>query len=193
MKRLVWLTVALFIIVIAFWIIMPKGSKTVTEKDARLFVLDDLKHRYPNGSYEILSVRLDTNHTGPGKHYTVKAKVTLNPDSPCPERIHLYYDYPEQGYVTQPPDYITKDCKIWGGPGAPIIYEEEAVIASHTFPSTDDVHDYITQYNASHDVTLDEKTGVWTVTWYSEQADYRYIVKVASNGTIVSVEPEFNS
>lgn len=182
--------IVLSIVGIVLWHIMPE-VKEVSVEDAKRFVLDDLRHKYPNADYEILLVK-EENTTAPGKRYNIKARVTLFPDSPCPERLHLYYNYPEQGYVTQPPDYITKDCKVWGGDGAPIIYEEEAIIASHTKSGTENVHSYIEQRNATHTVRFDDSEGTWIVTWNAEGTEFFYEVTISTNGSIVSVVSKFN-
>jgi len=186
MQKIILGIVALAIIAVLLWNFMPKIGD-ITVESAKGFVLDDLKHKYANAEYEILSVQ-EENATTSGKQYTVKARVTLNPDSACPERIHLYYNYPAQGYVSQPPDFITKDCQICGGAAeCTILYKEEAVIASHTKPGTENVNAFIQQYGAAPTVSRNDATGVWAVVWKSNAATYSYEVKIAGNSAVISV------
>ncbi|MFH1285600.1 MAG: hypothetical protein ABIH99_03370, partial [Candidatus Micrarchaeota archaeon] len=114
----------------------------VTELDARKFVVEDMASKYGSAESEILSASLEDGS------WLMQARVTLNKNSPCPERINLYYDYPRYGFVTRPPEYITKDCKILceDKPTCALAFEEQAVIASHTFKGTEETHALVMRY-----------------------------------------------
>ncbi len=195
MNSIGWIVV-LIIIASLFLLFFYEWAPPATEGDARTSVLEDLNAKYDgNAEYEILSINENTPIEGEkGKYFTIKTRVTLNPESSCPERIHLYYNYPEQGFVTQPPDYITKDCEICiDQPTCQLIFNEEAIIASHIIKGTDDITQYLTQY-------LDAKATVsaptteqenWIVTWDSTSADFYYIVELTRNAELINISTNF--
>ena len=195
MKILVWIVVLVIIMAFVLLFVYVQSPKT-TEENAEIYVLEDLKAEYgEDANFEIISINENPSiEEGKGKYFTIKARVTLYPDSSCPERIHLYYNYPEQGFVTQPPDYITKNCKICiDQPTCQLIFNEEAIIASHTIEGTENVKQYITQYpNAKATVSAPTNgQDNWLVEWDSEEADFYYIVEISRNAELINISTSF--
>ncbi len=151
--------------IVLLWYAANKPAQT-TEYDARNFVLKDAQGKYPEADISVLM----TNFSG--NSWKIKVRATLNATSPCPERIHLYYDYPAQQFEARLPEYITKDCRICiNVPECVILFPEEALIASHTFPGTQEVKDFL---NANPKATGNAKkeevgkfAGKWIVVWDS--------------------------
>ncbi|MCC7552308.1 hypothetical protein KO317_01420 [Candidatus Micrarchaeota archaeon] len=195
MNTIGWI-VSLLIIISVCLLFLYNWTSPLTEKDAETSVLEDLKAKYGNtAEFEIISIAENQPiEEGKGKYYTLKARVTVNPTSPCPERIHLYYNYPEQGFVTQPPDYITKNCEICVGQSiCYLIFNEEAIIASHTIEGTENVKQYLDQYlNAKSNVKSPTNSqDNWIVEWNSETADFYYIVELTRNAELINVSTNF--
>jgi len=180
---LIFLTVLLILGVILYFY---RARTLPPREEAISFVMDDLQNKFPDADYEILDVKEKSNDGN--MYYEIKARVTNYPDSPCPERMHVYYNYPEQGFAVHPPDIITHNCEYCGsGKGQCIIlFDEEAIIASHTLPGTEQVDDYIREYDARPGVSYED--GVWQVVWDSPTASYGYVVKISSNNKLLSVE-----
>jgi hypothetical protein len=184
-----WVVVGILALVAIFLLlIFPIGPEVVSGSDARAFVLEDLWSKYPNAdNISILSmVEQAPNRTGMGKYYTIKARVTTGLISPCPERRHVYYNYPEQGFVKQPDEIITQDCMVCiNAPVCILAFEEEAIIASHTYNGTEGIGKYINAYPDAVPAAefRDEFEGdidVWVVEWDSNSADYSYFVALSS-------------
>ncbi|MFA5382017.1 MAG: hypothetical protein WC356_02545 [Candidatus Micrarchaeia archaeon] len=195
MKALGWIVVLIIIISIML-LFFYEWAPPANETDARTSVLEDLKSHYgETAEFEILSINENIQNEGEkGKYFTIKARVTINPETACPERIHLYYNYPEQGFVTQPPDYITKNCEIClGQPICQLIFNEEAVIASHTIEGTEKIKQYITQYPNAKPKVNPPTNGQenWIVLWSSENADFYYIVEISRNAELINISTSF--
>jgi len=159
---------------------------TIVEDDATKFVLEDLHSKYPDADIEIITIKEMENDYG-GKYFEIKVKVTDDPESACPERMHIFYNYPDQNFVTQPPEVITSDCEVCEEPECILVFPEEAVIASHTFAGTAAVHQYLSDYSdAYYEVT--EMPEGWRVIWDSEDAGYFYIVDILKNNSVEPVE-----
>ena len=185
--RIVWLTVLLVIVVVV--LVVYYGPKIqVPEEKAVNFVMDDLANKYPGGDYSILSMELKKSDKGEN-YYDIKAKATIGLDTPCPKRIHVYYNYPEQGFVVHPPDVVTDNCLYCTNqPNCIIMFDEEAIIASHTIGGTEAVTAYISEFDAQPKVSFDDANDVWTVTWDSPAADRTVTVKISSGNALESVE-----
>jgi len=168
----------LIVLSVALLILLAPADKQYSEEDVRAMVLEDLENKYPNADYGILYVNKSTDA------WYIKAKVTLAYESPCPERIHLVYTYPETKFVPESPKYIIKDCKmpcILGTEGCVILYEEQAVVASHTLQGSELVHSFIMQHpNAKHQVT--KQGNYWIVLWYDK--DESITVNISETGDI---------
>ncbi len=156
----------------------------VVEGDASNFVLDDLRTNYPGADISIISIN-EMENENTEQYFEVKAKVTENPSSPCPKRMHIYYNYPVQNFVPQPAEVITAGCEVCTEGICTLAFPEEAIIASHTFPGTDDVHAYISAFSATADVR--ESRNTWFVEWNSEECDYFYEVELSKAGEVLSL------
>jgi len=195
-----WVVVCILVLVVAFLLlIFPIAPKVVSESDARKFVLENLQSKYPNAdNVSILQVVEQVqNRTGAGKYYTIKARVTTGFGTPCPERVHVYYDYPEQGFVKQPDEIITHNCTVCiNTPVCILAFEEEAIIASHTYEGTEGVSDYIKTYadavpTAEFKGDFEGEKNVWVVKWDSARATYSYFVSLSKDkNTVLSAWSE---
>lgn len=157
----------------------------VEEADASNFVMEDLQSKYPYADISIMTITPMLNNDNQ-KYFEVKAKVTELMDSPCPERSHIYYNYPAQNFVPQPPEVITRYCQVCTEGICTIAFPEEAVIASHTFPGTEDVSSFIQRYQNAVP-SVDEKNESWEVVWGSSLANESFAVTIHRNGTILNV------
>lgn len=187
-------TTALLVILVAIalavaWFIFSKSSYPLTEQDARKFFLEDLKEKYP--AADVREITQITNlTTSEGKPYfQLQARVTNGIATPCPERIHVYYDYPPKNFVAQPPEYITKGCKVClNEPSCPIAFPEEAIIASHTYSEAADVAAFIkanadAKATAEFASTYETYSDVWVVGWSSNSTGtgYKVVLSKAQN------------
>ncbi|MBN2478284.1 hypothetical protein JXB01_03275 [Candidatus Micrarchaeota archaeon] len=157
-------------------------------EDAKTFIIEDLQTKHPYADViDIISMDKKTNGYGE-IYYETTARITEDLNTPCPVRIHYYYNYPEQNFVTQPPAYITKNCLVCENVGPCIIaFEEEAIIASHTFPGTSDITLFITQHKDAYPL-VSKHEEFWIVDWISPDADYSYQVRISSDGKTITKE-----
>ncbi|MCX8194794.1 MAG: hypothetical protein N3G22_01660 [Candidatus Micrarchaeota archaeon] len=174
MKTSVLLVIMVLLAIAIGWLVFSKPPYPMTEEDARKFFLEDLSQRYPNADVrEIIEIVPMVGSDGLS-YYQLKARVTENIDSPCPERIHVYYDYPPKNFVAQPPEYITKGCRVCLNVDVCVIaYPEEAIIASHTYPGAEKLASFLKKYSDAK-ATVEYKenyggyVGVWIVKWRSD-------------------------
>jgi len=170
----------------------PVTNKNVTEQDAITFVLDDLKAKYPDA--EVTEIAEITNS---GDSWYIKAKVTYNYSTPCPVRMHLYYDYPKKGFSISPPEYVTRDCKVCQiGSSCVIGTPEEAIIASHILAGSETAASYISlhkdakpeaKFYAEYVADGEKNQNVWVVKWYSASTNYGVYVMISNEGQIMNV------
>ncbi len=184
-KRELLLIVVLLIVIALLVKLVEFFQVNVVEGDASKFVLEDLNSKYPGADISIINITPMTNDNGQ-QYFQVKAKVTQDPDTPCPERSHIYYNYPAQNFVPLPPDVITHNCVVCAQGICNIAYPEEAIIASHTFQGTSGVQSYLTQYQNAVPAVV-EKSDSWEVTWNSQSATQSYVVDIRRDGTVSSV------
>jgi len=173
MKTSVLLVLLAVVAVIAIYMVFSKPSYPMSEEDAKAFFLEDLKDKYPGADvHEIVEILPATASDG-SLYYQLKARVTDGLYTPCPERMHVFYDYPPKNFVAQPPEYITKGCRVCIGVDSCILaFPEEAVIASHTYDGTEEVAAFV---NGNSDAKADAiflesvegEAGTWKVTWRS--------------------------
>ncbi|MBD3210176.1 hypothetical protein GF318_02235 [Candidatus Micrarchaeota archaeon] len=185
-RREVLLIVALLVMIALLVKVVEFFKVDVVEADAREFVMEDLNSRYPAAEIGVISVTPRYNMYE-DRYFEVKAKVTKNPDSPCPERIHIYYNYPVQNFVPQPADVITSGCEVCTEGICVVAFEEEAVIASHTFEGTSPVQSYIDNYPEAEPQAAEE-LDTWIVMWNSENADFYYTATIHRNGSVLEVQ-----
>ncbi|HQT44719.1 MAG TPA: hypothetical protein PLO51_01970, partial [Candidatus Micrarchaeota archaeon] len=145
-------------------------------------------------SWQIISVENNTTTTDGKPSYSIKAAVSLNLHSVCPERYNLYYDYPKSNFVTWK-ETITSNCDLCMGQAVCVIaFPEEAVLASYKSKGGERVASYIQAYpDAKPDVTFMYSTGnglsnVWLVVWSSPHASYALASYVSkADGTVLQV------
>lgn len=184
-RREVLLIIVLLLVIAVLVKLVEFFQVSVVEADASKVVREDISSKYPTADIEIMSI---TPKEGPsGKYFEVKAKVTNNAESPCPERTHIFYNYPAQNFVPQTPEVITSNCVVCTAGLCTIAFPEEAVIASHTFYGTGDISAYILA-NSNALPTVKEKQESWEVTWYSQTSNVHYVVTIHRNGTVTNVE-----
>ncbi|MEM3422233.1 MAG: hypothetical protein QXF35_00040 [Candidatus Bilamarchaeaceae archaeon] len=184
-KNILWLII--IVIVIISVVKVGEFFKThVVEADATKFVIEDLHSKYPKADIEIISVQEFVNEKNE-KYFEIKAKVTNGQGGPCPERVHLFYNYPIQNFVPRQPEIITTNCSVCSENFCVLAFPEEALIASHTFPGTEDVASYLRSYNDVYGVARDVGDG-WEVKWDSPSSSSYYIVNILKNNTVASVK-----
>jgi len=157
----------------------------VEQADAAKFVSEDLSVKHPNTDITILETKEFFNDNG-GKYYEVKAKVTTGLYTPCPRRVHIYYNYPVQNFVPQPAEVITENCAACTEGTCILNYPEEAIIASHIFKGTGDVAAFLKEYPSAAPTARDLGGG-WLVKWDSVSSPYFYEVKVDKDGVVLNV------
>lgn len=158
----------------------------IVEADASKFVLEDLYIKYPNADIGIMSISPRSNQNN-AKYFEVKARVTQNPGGQCPERSHIFYNYPTQNFIPQPPEIITKGCNVCTEVICTIAFPEEAVIASHTSRGTEEVRAYLV-LNPNAASSVSEQKDSWIIRWdYSAAASY-YLVTISRNGSVIGIK-----
>ncbi len=172
-------------------LLIVAGMKFYEEKiiidDATDYVLEDLVGKHPNAdAVEIMDWETKENEEGE-EYLRIRAAVTEGLYSPCPVRIHYFYHYPVQKFVTDPNEYITtSECTVCEGEGCVIAFQEEAIIASHTNTGAENVHKYVEGYDDAVPTVYKGNEG-WRVDWDSEYAKYGYEVTIGKNGEVEKV------
>jgi len=192
-------TVALIILlaIIAFaavYFVFSKPAYVLSEESAKSFFLEDLKEKYPGADVrEVVEIIPATASDG-SPYYQLKARVTTGIATPCPERMHVFYDYPPKNFVAQPPEYITRGCKVClDSPTCILAFPEEAIIASHTYNGTSEVAAFVkgnsdARANALFLDTYDGAIGAWKVTWSSATNPISYeVVLSKTQNSVLSV------
>ncbi|MEM4389578.1 MAG: hypothetical protein QXG98_02865 [Candidatus Micrarchaeia archaeon] len=173
----------------------------VKEADARKLILEDLQAKFPDADVrEILFMNFTESS------WNVKARVTWGRETPCPKRIHVYYDYPKRGFEISNPEVITAggavrrgiNCSIDcipcpGGDRCMLAFEEQAVIASHALIEANDVREFVCKFEdakaeaksyAEYRDAYTNKTydDVWLVKWSSDQTNVEKYVLLWKSG-----------
>ncbi len=184
LRRELLLVIVLLLLIVLLVKAVGFFQPNVQPADAANFVLQDLAVKYPTANISILETTPMVNSQGE-KYFEVKAKVTEGVYTPCPVREHIYYDYPVQNFVPQPPDIVTDNCTVCTTGTCILNFPEEAIIASHTFPGTEQVSSFI---NASQAVPSTEDLGTqWLVKWDSVSSPYYYTVLLDKGGEVLNV------
>lgn len=192
MKKEIIAIVVLVLAIVLLISVIDFYKKNVEQADAKKFVIEELKNKYPLADVEIIMVTEKVANDS-SKYYEIKAKVTKDLASPCPERMHIYFDYPEQNFVSQPPEYITKDCKVClEKQNCPILFQEEAIIASHTLDGTENVQEFITGNKGVYPA-VNENQNSWTVYWDSPLTSYYYQIEISKNASMLKVEKKYKN
>jgi hypothetical protein len=197
MKKEVLLISLVLIAILAAYFVFAKPNYPMTEGDAKKFFLEDLKEKYPGADTREVMEILPQVYSDGTSYYQLKARVINGAGTPCPERMHVYYDYPPKNFVAQPPEYITKGCQVCiNEPKCTLAFPEEAIIASHTYPGTESVGKFIrdnsdARAEAKALDTYGNHTGVWEVKWSSDSSGLAYnVVLSKSDNTVLEILPE---
>jgi hypothetical protein len=183
-----YIVIGLLVIAIIFLIgVIDFVKKNVEQADAKKFVLEELNRLYPDADAEIISMAEKTSPAG-SKYFEIKSRVTRDAATPCPRRIHIYFNYPEQNFVPQPPEYVTQNCQVCVDKTNCVIgFQEEAIIASHTLVGTEEVATFIKDNNAAYPAVTDNGDS-WLVEWNSPFSTYYYNVKISKNTSLLEVQ-----
>jgi len=184
-RREIIVLIVLILLIAGLVKLIELFKTNIVGADASKFVLEDLRSKYPKAEIEIMSITEKTNNAGE-KYFEIKAKVTEDAFTPCPKRMHIYYNYPVQNFVPQPTEYITKNCTVCTEGTCTIAFPEEAIIASHTLPGTEEVDRFIKEKTTYP--TVFEENNAWHVIWDSPSSTYYYIVLIEKDGKISAVE-----
>ncbi len=172
--------VFLFLIVAFLALGIKINMYSMNKEDVKNSVIQDLKHKFPDADkIEIMNMELKKNEKNK-EYYLIKASVSFNLTTPCPSRVNYYYFYPEQNFVPNPPEYVVKDCYV--PEGTPVLFEEEAIILSHTLNGTEIIQDYLKTHSPIPKVKKPNGNKYWEVDWDN------YKVKISENGTLIGVE-----
>ncbi|MEM4367147.1 MAG: hypothetical protein QW035_03390 [Candidatus Anstonellales archaeon] len=178
--RIEHIALLLLIMALTILLIKPFLPDYVVEEDIRNYVIEDAAVKYPQAEV-IEVVSMDKKYSSKGDYYEVKVRVSWGLQTKCPSRIHLYYNYPEQNFVPQPPEVITERCQLCIAEHCSILFPEEAIIASHKLYPTAEISSYIDSYQAMPEVIF--RDGKWYVTWTSRKGDSSICVIVEKNGS----------
>lgn len=181
------LAVALIFIAITLYFVIDFLRSSSEKTNVEEFIIEDLKTKHPNAEiFEIISMEIKFNDEEE-QYYFVKARVTEGISTPCPIRIHYYYNYPEQNFVTQPPEYITtSECKVCKVLPCTLVFEEEAIIASHTADGTEEIHEFISENKNVYPVVIEEYKS-WRVFWYDSKGLDGYEVLLSVHGEVEEI------
>lgn len=172
------------------------GGEQLSEEQVKQLITEDLRANHPKA--DVISIVSTELKDGSWK---VKGRVTYNSSTQCPERIHVTYDYPRFGFVPNPPEYITSNCLACAGAKeCKIAFEEQAIIASHTFTGANEVSQFVYTHpdavasagaydNYFHKTQNKTYSNIWLVEWSSPTTDTSYKTLLDKNtGTILNVE-----
>ncbi|MFA6328952.1 MAG: hypothetical protein WCY41_05905 [Candidatus Micrarchaeia archaeon] len=179
----------------AIYFVFSTPTYPISEESAKSFFLEDLKEKYPGADVrEVMEIIPATASDG-SAYYQLMARVTNGVGTPCPERMHVFYDYPPKNFVAQQPEYITRGCKVClDSPTCILAFPEEAIIASHTYNGTEEVAAFVkgnsdAKAEALFLDTFDGTAGAWKVTWSSATNAVSYeVVLSKSQNSVLSVK-----
>lgn len=153
------------------------------DSDASRFVLEDLRSKHPEADIEIMSISSALNEEGE-EYLTLKARLTQKPGTACPERSHIFYNYPTQNFVAQPPEVITSGCMVCQESPCVIAFPEEAVIASHTRPGSERIKAYLDSHKDAS-ARASESADSWLVIWDSRMSGYYAQAHLDKSGNVL--------
>lgn len=187
MKATKILILLVFIAILSFFLFTRLFTYPSPE-DAKKFFEEDLTYTYPNADLkQIISIKKVSDQS---QDYLLKAWVSMNLYTPCPEKIEVEYSYPSRNFVGSATKLVY-GCSVCPSDkkNCYIIYPEEAIIASHTYPNTEAVRKFIKSYpNAKPIVIFHENYGaykhVWQVDWFAEETAISVFINQADNSII---------
>ncbi len=166
---------------IEFW-----GSKS-EDLGVQDFIIEDLGKKHPNADVIKISIVEEKENEEGEKYYYIKARITEGITTSCPVRIHYHYNYPEQNFITQPPEYITENCEVCIVEPCTLAFEEQAIIGSHTLDGTQAIKEYIEQNEDAYVLVTKEENG-WRVVWTAPSKNFGYDILISSNGEVLTLE-----
>jgi hypothetical protein len=182
MKKEVVLILLIIIAILAL-LSFSRAFNGKSEDDARKFFAEDMAESYPTADVrEIMDVTKVGE--GPDAYYALKARVSYNLSTPCPERIEVEYNYPARNFVKRN-DSVVHGCQVClNRPHCVVSYPEEAIIASHTYEGDQPVLSYLKSYPEAKPTarlldTYQDERNVWEVTWSDASASYGLAVRIS--------------
>jgi len=195
MKTVVLIFVLAIVASAALYFVFSKPVYLLSEEGAKSFFLEDLKEKYPSADVREIVEILPATASDGSPYYQLKARVTNGVATPCPERMHVFYDYPPKNFVAQQPEYITRGCKVClDSPNCMLAFPEEAIIASHTYNGTDEVAAFVKENSdamaeAVFLDTFEGTIGAWKVTWSSATNPVSYeVVLSKTQNSVLSIK-----
>lgn len=184
--------IAIILIAIIALLAFSRSNDQKTPEDAREFFEEDLKLNYPDAEARKI---IDILKVGDGDsaYYVLKAAVSYDLSTPCPERLEVQYYYPTRNFVRKE-DKVVSGCSICLVNPCVISYPEEAIIASHTHPDAEIVKDYLSVFPEATPrskllLEYDDETNVWNVVWSDINADYSLDVYISQkDNKIIKIE-----
>jgi len=193
---------AALLLVLLLFCCLERRVVDVKEADARKLILEDLQAKFPDSDVrEILFMNFSESS------WNVKARVTWGMGTPCPRRIHVYYDYPKRGFEISNPEEITAggsvargaNCTIGcipcpGGDRCVLAFEEQAIIASHAMSEAKEVREFVCKFAdakaeaksyAEYRDAYANRTynDVWLVKWTSGETNVDTYALIWKSGT----------
>nr|QBM01552.1 hypothetical protein [uncultured archaeon] len=191
MKKETWLLLLIIIATVSLF----SFSRLFNESspiDAKKFFMEDLESSYPHADVrEIISI--ETAGDGRGTYYVLKARVSSNLSTPCPERVEVEYYYPTKNFLKSD-EQVVHGCNVClDNPNCHISYPEEAIIASHTYEGTDEVTAFLRAYpQATPSPSLlkkyDGQRDAWQVDWKAKDGPTMRVILSSFGTSALSVE-----
>jgi hypothetical protein len=159
------------------------GSDTMTFEKS---IINDAKARYPDANI----VEIEGSEMSAGVNMT-NVRVSFGIGTICPSRMRLRYKN-TFGYETGVPTYIVKDCEYKCEGNCIITGEEEAIIAAHKLPGTEQVQAYIGDGTGiKTSAVYSAEFGTWLVTFSRQSDGSKMVVKLTSmNPAVLQIEME---
>ncbi len=180
MRREIVLLIAMLAL-LAGLLYFSKALHTTSETDAKKFFLENLAQNYPAADVREI---MDVVSLDDGKTLRLKARVSSGLSTPCPERLHIYYNFPAKNFIYEI-ENITAGCVVCRDtPTCVILWPEEAIIASHKYPGSNAAAGYLASYsdavpNAAMLPQYGGMQNVWEVKWDSPSASDSVIVHIS--------------
>jgi hypothetical protein len=191
MKTAVLIILLAIVAFAAVYFVFLSPAPPLSQESAKAFFLEDLQGKYPNADVREVMEILPATASDGSPYFQLKARVTTGLYTPCPERIHVFYDYPPKNFVAQPPEYITRGCRVClDTPTCILAFPEEAIIASHTYNGTEAVAAFVkgnsdAAVQATALDTYGNHSGVWLVQWSSASSGKGYTVVLSKSANKV--------
>ncbi len=186
-KDLLVLLALLLIIVFIVLIKFENPPEFFEEEDnVKNYVLEDLRSKFPTAD-EINIIWVKKANSQNSTYYYIKASVSQNLHTLCPNLTIFYYVYPKQQFEPKPPEVIVKNCEFCQSPPCIIMFKEQAIIASYKGGGKAKfVRDFIKQNNAIPTDVVELNRSYWEVVW-SGKNNKRLVATVSPHGNVLFV------